>query len=153
MTRFIFFGLAVVGAAVALGCGGVQTLRKDVSQASTIEQIKANPESFVERIKNPGDGILLAIKKGETVTLRLDLKTPSIATLQPGVNTLRFERDVYLFLSRNGVLLSPDGQRWARVEDMKAIKELFGLSRGTLQIGLGVSKEDGAVLSIGLGAE
>jgi len=75
------------------------------------------------------------------------------ATLQPGVNTLRFERDVYLFLSKDGVLLSPDGERWARLEDLKALKELFGLCRGSMAIGFGVSQKDGGVLSIGLGAE
>lgn len=143
--------VATVLGAAAFGCGGVQKIERDPSQAVRIADFEANPEAFAAKLQNPGDGIFVALKKGDAVALKLALDAPGLAALETQGNRIRFERDVYLFISKDGALLSPDARRWARIQDAKALKDVFGIQGGTLQIGFGASQEEGASIAITLG--
>jgi hypothetical protein len=101
---------------------------------------------FHKKIQEGGEAIIL-IPRGQTVPLKAqgDL---SLIRLEPGKNEVRFTRDVYIHVSRKGMKISPDKQRWADVGDIEAIKEIFDIGRSELSIGFAASEEEGAFLSI-----
>ena len=63
----------------------------------------------------------------------------------------KFQRDVYLYYGKHGMKVSPDGQKWAPIHDLRTIKKLFGHTRkGSLSVGFGVTRQDGMVVSVGV---
>ena len=74
-------------------------------------------------------------------------KSP-VVSLMTGENRIKFEQDVYLFISSSGVMLSPDGKKFAPIHKMKALKKLFGMDKGSLSIGFGISKETGPEIRV-----
>ena len=62
-------------------------------------------------------------------------------------------QDTYLLISKSRFMVSPDGERWAQLHDLKTIKELYGFnSKGHLMVGFGITKEDGAQVTLDVAA-
>ncbi|MDD5310117.1 MAG: hypothetical protein PHU25_22610 [Deltaproteobacteria bacterium] len=144
LALFGLFGLA------AVGCGGMRAMTKDVRSAITLADLQTNPDKYAPRLEKPGDELIIAIKKGDSVPLELALDAPQVATLEAGQNRLRFTQDLFLAVSRDGVFVSKDGATWAQLGDDKALKELLGFAQGSVQAGLGATKEKGPFMSLGL---
>ena len=94
-----------------------------------------------------GKEVVFLIREGQAIPLKVNLVLP-MARLQPGKNSLVFSRDTYLLISRSILRISPDGQRWADVGDLKSQKKLFGFNQGDLSVGFHASKEEGTQISI-----
>jgi len=73
-----------------------------------------------------------------------------MAKLEPTKNSFVFTQDTYVLISYSRFMISPDGERWASIQDFKAQKELFGPSEGksALLIGFGITKDDGASITL-----
>jgi hypothetical protein len=89
---------------------------------------------------------------GEKVPLKMNMNSP-IATLVTGDNYVLFTRDTWLFLSPKNFRISPDGQRWADIYDLKAQKKLFGFKKGTASLGFHGTEKEGFKISIEMKAE
>jgi hypothetical protein len=53
-------------------------------------------------------------------------------------------------LSRTQLEVSPDGQRWASLGDLRALKKLFGFRNGQLSVGFQATKAEGTHISLEL---
>lgn len=111
---------------------------------ATLEEVRQAPATYAATVtERDGRGFIVKVAKREVLPLELDVNL-SFLRLERAVQSVRFERDVYLLSSRElGLLIGPDGRRWAPIHDKEAIMELFGLENGTIQIGLGLSKDEG----------
>jgi hypothetical protein len=63
---------------------------------------------------------------------------------------LIFTREIFLYLSDQEILVSPDRSRWTVFGDMAGIKELFGGGTSELQLGMSADKASGPLLEIGV---
>ena len=150
--RTLFILTAIVGCLT--GCGGsVRTM--DVSHVPnfTVDAINAAPrETLAEVMTKEPKAFVLFLRKGDKVPVHLQASMGPIA-LQPGDDYLVFSQDTYMYFGPNGMLLSPDGKRWAKVQDSDALGKLFGLKTGTFQIGFGAAKDQPAAFNIVLKKE
>ena len=58
------------------------------------------------------------------------------------------EKEKQSLIERSMIFVSPDAKKWARYTEMKAIKQLFGISGGSFSIGFGITKEGGPQLKL-----
>jgi hypothetical protein len=140
-----FWLVLLVVATTTVGCSSVQRMdMRGVTKISLADSTKLSKVG--EILEEEGEAILLI---PANTALRLDVSAQlPMALLVPGKNLVRFTRDTYLYCSKKGALVSPDGRRWAALGDMSAIKELYGFSEGQLKIGFSASREAGSVFSV-----
>jgi len=130
----------ILTALTAGGCTGIRTLDKAGLQTIPLKELRANGKKYVAAITSNGGGLIVRVPKGERLPLDVKVLLPFLL-VEPGQNKLRFIRETYLFISTRGFMLSPDGEQWARVQDFKALKELFGATLGSMGIGMGVTRD------------
>ena len=141
----LFISCLLCSAVVGCGTPGPVTI-----DTSTMEPVRL-ADVTRDTLESTGDserGGLIFVPAGSALPLQVNMDLGALRG-EFGDSTLRFTRDVYM-LVRNGLWLSPDRQRWARVDNLSALRDVFGLGRGQFQIGLGVSKERGTHASIEL---
>ena len=92
-------------------------------------------------------GMIVRVKKGDRVPLLLTATLP-FAQLQAGENSLVVTTDFYLYMSKQGILISPDGKTFTPIYDMKGIKTLFGFKQGSLSIGFRAPKEEAPQMAV-----
>lgn len=96
-----------------------------------------------------GGKVVVHVKAGERIPLRLSSRLGPLVLEAGPQNALRCERDVYVYIGGREVLLGPDGRRWARVGDWRALKKLFGMRRGgSFRVGFGARKGEGAAVEV-----
>lgn len=152
--RSVVFGIWLVGASmVTMGCA-VQHVQGAKARAIPLSQLK-NGEAATLKAWAEGkeDNFIVAVKKGQSIPLNIKGDV-GFAKIEAGENAVVFTQDVYLFISRTqGLLLSPDGERFAPVHKVRALKKLFGKEHGTVSVGLGVTKTDGAFVNLAAGLQ
>ncbi len=141
----------VVSVALAAGCGGVRTMDVSDARAVTLAELQAGGESIAKDLEE-GEGLVVRIAKGEEVPLGLAARLPFLE-INPGENSVVFTQETWIHISRSGVLVSPDGERWAAVHDIDAIKKLYGAKQGQLRIGLQASEESGPRIDVAVTLE
>jgi len=134
-------------------CAGVRAVDLAGVERLSLAELRDSPEEHAEAFSTAGKGLVIEIPAGETVPIAIDVRTSPFVVEGPGTSAVRFERDVYLYVSSSGVMLSPDGESWAPIQDLDALKEAFGIERGSLSLGFGVSSDEGAVIHFKLTAE
>jgi hypothetical protein len=132
------------------GCAGIQRLDLSGAPTLTLEQLRAGPDAFADVTKAGYLGAVVPIAAGEKLPVRVALHSLAVE-LEGSDSTLSFTRDVYLFVSRTEILASPDRERWARLDDAKSLAELFGLEGGGVEVGFGVHRSKGPLVTIELG--
>jgi hypothetical protein len=140
----------------AVGCSRVQTLDRSTLKTVALRELTADPTAYqadLEAYTRGESGLVLKIEEGDELPLELAVHHP-LMSVDTGANTVRFQRDLYLYLSAQQLLISPDGERWAAIHDFETWKELFGGfdegGRGSLSVGLGVTPEDGATMTVAI---
>ena len=91
--------------------------------------------------------LVVKVPAGFPLPVAFKLKSP-LAEMNSDCSTLHFRRDLYVYLSSNEILLSPDLKQWAHFNDMESVKELFGGGKGELAVQMSTSKENGARIEI-----
>jgi hypothetical protein len=136
------------------GCSHVQTIDRSAVETVTLRELSANPGEYQDLLRAYADGsggLILEIEEGDELPLELAIRHP-LVSVDTGKNTVLFQRHMFIYLSARGLLISPDGERWAPIQEMDAWKELFGGFKegrhGTLSVGLGVTAEDGAAVTV-----
>ncbi len=130
------------------GCASTRTMDVSHLPSFTLETLNAAPpETLTKAVTTGPKALVVLLRKGDEVPVNLRASLGPIA-LRPGQNYLVFSQDTWLYFGPSGILLSPDGKQWAPVQDAAALGKVFGLKTGTLQIGLGVKKGQGAAFTI-----
>ena len=132
------------------GCGGIHAVDKSGVTTKSLTELVTEVQDKKESYRFPEGGLIVRVPKGSRLPLKLALTTP-FATMESGDSHLRFEQDIYLYIRGRSVALSPDGERWARLSDWRAVKRLFGAGRGTFTFGAGMTKEEGMFINVALG--
>jgi hypothetical protein len=141
----------VIMVSLLSGCSSIQKIDSSKIENVSVSAIISKPEKW----KDIGTGLkegkefIFIIQKGQAVPLRMNALLP-MARLQAGNNSLIFTQDTYLLISLSRMKISPDGQKWADLSDLKAQKKLFGFSNGSFAIGFSGTKEKGTEISIEL---
>ena len=146
----LYAGIAMVVHSL-FGCGGVQRLDTRSVPSFTLTEMRAPEGPTRVRAALGRGGFVVRVKKGEALPVRLSTRL-GVARLKSQRNELVFERDVYLFVAKRRVHLSPDGKRWVALGSWRTMKRLFGIRRGTVQVGFGVSQKDGPLVTVGVDA-
>ena len=138
---------------VAAGCATVQ--RRDIAQFKVVpfSEVVEDPSKWQDIGKEINDGktVIFKVAQGQRVPLKLTMDTP-VGTIEKSENTLTFNREMYLLMSKTNWQVSPDGRRWASPWSMKSMKKLFGFRKGQLSVGFQGTKEAGTFISIELKA-
>lgn len=149
LARLTFLsGVASLVASVS-ACSSVREM-----DVSGIPQVSLDPPSNAKAIGKAfedGGAVVVLLRKGDAIPLVASIELP-MARLESGRNVLRFSRDVWLYLSRESVRISADRRRWALLGDPEGLQEIFGLERGTVQMGFRATEADGAAITLGVEA-
>ena len=133
------------------GCASIHHQAIDrgkVIPVANLSSERATLEGLGKGLQEGREYVFL-IRKGESIPLKVRLTLP-MAKLEPAKNSIVFTQDTYVLISYSRFMISPDGERWASIQDFKAQKELFGPSEGksSLSVGFGINKEDGASITL-----
>ena len=138
----------------AAGCASVE--RRDSTQFNVIpfSEVMDNPSKWqdIGRELNDGKTVIFKVAQGQRVPLKLAVDIP-VGTIERSENTLTFNRDMYLLMSKTKWQVSPDGQRWASLGSMRSLKKLFGFSKGQLSVSVQGTKDAGTFISVDLKAK
>jgi hypothetical protein len=144
--------LAVVVFLWGAGCSTIHALDTGGVRTMPLAEFAALPGQVGAEQLTEQMPFIVHIAAGETVPMQIQLELP-LATLQAGENVLQFKCDVYLYIARDAMEVSPDGVRWATMGDFDAIKELFGVGQGSFRLGFGATADEGAIVTAALVAE
>jgi hypothetical protein len=128
-----------------LACSGIHSIARDGVASRTLPELLADVAQQKEAYRFPARGLIVRVPAGSRLPIRVTLDTPFV-TVEPAASSVRFDRDVYLFLRGHDLALSPDGVRWADVRRPGALKRLFGVGRGSFEVGAGIVKDQGAIV-------
>lgn len=124
-------------------------LGRPVTDPAVLEKLAALEPlqgKSVDLVKEP---FIIEVPKGFYLPVQMDLETP-LFRMHSDCSRLVFDRDVYVYVGPDGLLAGPDKIRWAPLSDLDEVKDLFGLGRGNLSIGMSVAKETGVRLKMGM---
>jgi hypothetical protein len=133
----------------AFGCARYQQLDLDGVPVLTLDDLRVDPDAFTNVLAAGHSGAVVSIAAGEKLPVRVALHSPLI-DLEAGDSSLRFDRDAFLYVTRTMIMASPDRERWARIGDSRSLRQLFGVGQGSLEVGFGVHRSRGPLLSISL---
>ena len=149
--------LLTTGIILWLFAGCATIYQKNVSQfnvftISQINQDSAIAKEIGEEI-NLGKTIVIKVSKGESIPLKLNINIPVVA-FEKSENSIVLNSDEYISISKtDGLQVSPDGQQWASIGNMRALKKLYNFRKGQVSVGFSITKENGPQISIGVNAQ
>lgn len=137
--------LAVLAVCLTAACAPLRLVERGQYEVLTLETLESDGERFASQLM--GEGVIVLLEKGREVPLDLLIRSP-LLTAKSTEGTVTAERDLYLLISGKGLLLSPDGRRFAPVQNQRSMKKLFGLDGGQFALGFGVTREEGAKVTV-----
>lgn len=131
------------------GCGAVHT--PDITTTPVLDISGNEPDlSFFESLSKGEEleePVIIKIAKGFSLPVHIAVNTP-IATMESSCSNLVFSRDLYLYVSNQGMLVSPDTRQWVDITELEAVKELFGGDKGEIAVSIGAGKQKEAQLDL-----
>jgi hypothetical protein len=126
----------IITVLLAAGCSSIHRLDSSKYQVIAVPQGLRDGSRVAEvaQLLTNGTPVIFKMINGEQMPLKLAVDLP-MGTLEKGDCRLAFKRDTYLLLSQRGCLLSPDGQRWASIQNPKSVTRLFGAKHGEFRFG------------------
>lgn len=137
--------LLLLSLTLAPACATLHTLEAGRYEVVSLATLEKEGERLAPKLF--GEGLIVKLDEGSEVPLSILVTTPLLSASSEG-GTVRAMRDLHLFMSERGVMLSPDGTRFAPVDDRGAMRKLFGLKGGQFGIGFGVTREEGAKVTV-----
>lgn len=140
--------LLLVVAAGLLGSSSCSSVREmDVSGVPHVTLDDPSNAKAIGKAMEEHGAVVAHLREGVAVPLRATIDLP-MAHLEAGKNVVRIARDVWLYISRKEARISPDGRRWVDFGDLAGLKQLFGLTGGSVQIGFLATEAEGAAITI-----
>jgi hypothetical protein len=137
------------------GCANIHHIAIDRGNVMPVANITPEQQAKLEDLYKglqAGKQYVFFIAKGQSIPLKATVTLP-MAKVEPGKNSVVFTQDTYLLISKSGLMIGPDGERWALIQDLKTQKELFGIGKekGHFMIGFGITKEEGPLVTVDVG--
>lgn len=147
-----FVGVLLFGSLLFFtGCATIRTLDTaaitsiDISATDAHEELASIEKTLKgEAIDKP---FIIKVPQGFNLPVHLTLDTP-LLSMENRTGTLVFKQDLFLYVSNREILVSPDKLSWVEINNLDAVKELFGGEKGELSVGMSASKEQGPLLDI-----
>lgn len=136
----------IVAVLVALsGCTYIPEIPSRDFLTLSAASAKSDPAQWkrVEEEVKAGRPVVITFAKGESLPLNVVATTP-VASLKAERMELVFDREVFVMIKDGMLLASPDGLRWAEIQDRRSLGVLFDCRHGKLQLGFSASEADGA---------
>jgi len=150
--RVLAMALSVI---LVSGCASIQSIDSSKMDVIPVTGLLSEPERYtpilVSSVQEKKD-LIFFIEEGQSVPMKALIVLP-MAEHRSSDNQILFRQDTYLLVSQSKIMVSPDGQRWADLNDAKAHKTLYGLSKGFLSIGFHVTKADGPHFTVHMGSK
>lgn len=140
-TATLLIGLVCLTSA----CAPLRVVERGRYEVVTVDTLESEGARLVPQMV--GDGLIVLLEKGREVPLDL-LLSSSLLTVKSTDGTVTAERDLYMLITGQGMMLSPDGKRFAPVQNQRSMKKLFGLDGGSFALGFGVTREEGAKVTV-----
>ena len=144
--RSITCGLGLIALLLFSACGAVNHT-PDISSTPILDMSGDAPDMRVfeslskgEELREP---VIVKVPKGFALPVHIAVNTP-LAVMESNCSKLVFQQDLFLYISKQGMLASPDTERWADIADIDAAKDLFGGDKGQIAISMGTGKDKGA---------
>ncbi len=140
----------IIAAALMLVAGCASSPQPLDIESISVYDISTPPEAkLIEQHVNntAAEPLVIKIPKGYNLAIHLNIDTP-LAKLDSDAGKLHFVRDLYVYLDKEMVLVSPDKRSWAPFSDMEMVKTLFGADKGSVSLGMSARKDDGAMLML-----
>ena len=120
----------------------------------SLTEMQEDPENVAALFTSIQEGkeVIMLIPAGESIPIHILIDLP-FAALSSTENMVSFEKDVYLYFSIESLKVSPDGERWTDIDNMGAIKELFGFETGSISFGIKSTEEIGTYMELILSTE
>ncbi|MBE0586356.1 MAG: hypothetical protein IH612_21655 [Desulfofustis sp.] len=146
----VSWALLLVVALLPSSCsrtGGIETIS---SAGITVIDLAAPGDQLaqLETIQDQGEPkqpLILKIPAGHRLPVYFTVDTPFAASVDTE-NILVFKQDVFVLVRNTSMAVSPDSQRWAAIDDLDAVKHLFGVSGGEVSIGMSAGRDRGALI-------
>jgi hypothetical protein len=124
--------------AFLVGCTSTRRLDSTKFDVIPVPQGLQDPRRFedVQQRLSKGGTVIFKAAKRERMPVKMALDLP-VGTLEPSAQTFVFKHETYFLLSRKGLELSPDGQRWTSIKNPKQIVKLFAPETKHVSVGLG----------------
>lgn len=145
MLKNLLLSASLLCVCLATGCASIRVVERGQYERVTLETLETEGERLVPQML--GEGLVVFVEKGRQVPLEMSLRS-SVLSAQTTGATVTAERDLYLFISAKGLMLSPDGERFAPAQNERALKKLFGLNGGQFALGFGVTRDEGAKVTL-----
>lgn len=141
----------ILGCAIMLLLSACSATRAPDLTAATVLNI-ANTEDLAAlpsleeggRLEKP---VIIKIPRGFSLPVHIVVDTP-LAAMESHCSQMVFKEDLFLALSNEAMLASPDLKTWANAAEMEAVKELFGGGKGEISVSMGADKQQGAQLDL-----
>ncbi len=148
-TFHFIIGSLICIATIAAGCDSITRVDSTKLRTVAVASLKSSPEQWreVEVDLSAGRECVFVVRKGESIPLDAHVALP-MARLQSEKTNLVFTSDTYFLVSQGSMRISPDGQRWADIDDIRAQRELFGFKSGQVGFGFSASETAGAKFSL-----
>lgn len=151
---FIAVWVIVLSSLFLQSCATIHRMDSTQLNIVPISTMTENPSKWRDigkEIEN-GKTVVFSVAQGQRLPLKLVMDLP-IGKIEKSMNTLLFSRDVYLSMSRTGFEVSPDGQQWASVDDLKSMRKLFGYTKGEVAVSLSATETEGTSISVAISAK
>jgi len=155
--RNIILSLSIILSAIILfnSCTTIQEIDSTKFNVIDVSELMSGQTKLDEVIKSiqNGNTHVFKISKGQQIPLKININLP-IMNIKPVKNNIVFTQDTYLLISKFEMKISPDGQKWANIQDVNTIKMLYGINKqGQLSVGYGLKKDEGAFFSLDIKTE
>lgn len=129
----------------APGCSSITRVDTSTLKSVRIATLATQPKEWeeIDALLQAGKSVVFVVGKGESMPLETRVVMP-MATVQSQGTALVFTCETYFLVDSGSMRISPDGQRWADIEDLRAQRELFGWSSGSASFGFSASNDAGA---------
>ena len=127
------------------GCSHIIVLKTDNLPVFTVsDNSKIDEKEFLSSIRK-GNGAVFFLKAGTEFPLELEINVPAVK-LKQGKNALIVEKDIYVYIAKDVMYISPDRKRWSHVYDYYGIRDLFGGGKGKMEIGFSLKGGRGPLM-------
>ena len=135
---------------IIIGCSSIKSTTKEESEnikTFTVNEFKEKAQEYMLNASSGKiDKIIVKVKKGEKIPVNIIFEMPFAKLNSTSNAELEFMQDIYFMISQNEFYISKDKLEWAPIQDMDAIKNIFGIQNGIISVGLSVKENEEAKL-------
>ncbi len=146
--------MVLVAASITAGCTFTPEIATTEFRHVSLAKARADEAEWklVEEDLKAGRPVVIDVDAGQSLPVMIGASSP-VVDLKVDRAELVFSRAVHVLIKDGALMVSPDGVRWAEIQDRRSMGVLFGIKQGKVEMGLTVSQKDGAVAVVDIEAK